>query len=60
MTGLIEGFLGVLNVRFRDFFFFLFGGGGGGGGVGKFSKYLFGWFDLRGDFFEYSKQSEES
>ena len=31
-----------------------------GGGVGKFSKYLFGWFDLRGDFFEYSKQSEES
>ena len=27
--------------------------------VGKFGKYFFGWLDLSGNFFGYSKQSED-
>ena len=49
MTGMIKGFLGGLKFSIPGFF-----------GVGKFGKYLFGWFDLSRDFFEYSKQSEDS
>ena len=49
MTGIIEGFWGVRNFRVRGFF-----------GVENFGKCFFGLLDLSGDFFAYSKQSEDS
>ena len=41
VTGMSEGFFGVWNLRFWDFW-----------GVGKFVKYFLGWLDLSGVLFE--------
>ena len=46
---MIEGFLGGLKFSIPGFF-----------GGGKSGKYFLGWFDLSRDFFENSKQSEDS
>ena len=49
MTGMIKDFGGVSNFRFQDIF-----------GLENFGRYFSGKLDLSRDFFEYSKQSQDS
>ena len=49
VSGMIVGFLGVSNFRFRDSF----------GYENLAIEYFFGWLDLSRNVFGYSKQSED-
>ena len=48
VTEMIEGFFLGFKFSIPGFYW-----------VGKFGKYFFGWLDLSGDFFGYSKQYED-